>query len=111
MASIELNTESVAAYKEALTNPSKHGLPIRATQDCFIKSETVTAKHILAKQYMDECNGNLPKIFCYIVMDQVFGQCNGKDKDGLLGYHLKFVEKPQEDAADENKTAATGSGL
>ena len=91
---IELNSQSVAAYKEALLNPAAHGLPIRPIKDCFEKSETVTAKHILAQQYMDECNGNLPKIFCYIVMDDVFGLCDGKDADGLLGYHLKFIPKP-----------------
>lgn len=86
---MELNQESIAAYKELITNPAKHGLKdITPLTEFFEKSDKVTAKHILAKAYMDHVARDLPKVILYIVMDEIFGICDGKDEDGLLGYHL-----------------------
>jgi hypothetical protein len=90
---MEVNQESVRAHQTLLMEPAKYNLKFRAIQDCFEKSDTVTAKHILAKQYMEKEAKMLTKIMCYIVMDNVFGQCNGKDSNGNLGYYLTFKEK------------------
>jgi hypothetical protein len=84
-----LNQETVAAYKTLITEPAKHGLiDIIPVTEFFEKSEKVTAKHILAKAYMDHVARDLPKVILYIIMDEIFGICDGKDEDGLLGYHL-----------------------
>ena len=89
-----LNPQTIDAYKELLLNPSKYNLDFRPITDCFVKSDNVTAKHILAKKFTDYLNKPLPKVILYIVMNQVFGQCDGKDTDGYLGYHLQFTEPP-----------------
>jgi hypothetical protein len=98
---IRLTPEVIDLYKDFLVNPGKHNLSYRPITECFEKSSTVTAKHILAKQYMDYLNRPLPKVVLYIIMDQVFGQCDGLDPvtkfgdhpnaPGCLGYHLRFV--------------------
>ncbi|KKN15085.1 hypothetical protein LCGC14_0989600 [marine sediment metagenome] len=87
---MNLNPETIGAYKELLLNPSKHKLDFKPITECFEKSDDVTAKHILAKEFIDYLNKPLPKVILYIVMNQVFGQCDGKDSSGNLGYHLKF---------------------
>lgn len=87
---MELNPQTVDAYKTLITNPKENNLPFDSITDCFDKSKDVTAKHILAKQYIDYIDKPLPKVILYIIMDQIFGQCNGKDANGDLGYYLKF---------------------
>ncbi len=86
---MQLNEQTIAAYKTLITEPAKHGLTITPLEEFFVKSDVVTAKHILAKNYMDHvAPRDLPKVILYIIMDQVFGICDGKDAEGLLGYHL-----------------------
>jgi hypothetical protein len=88
-----LNVETIDAYQELLTNPAKNKLHFKPIKECFEKSEIVTAKHTLAEQFIEYVEKPLPKLILYIIMDQVFGLCDGKDEDGNLGYHLKF--KPE----------------
>ncbi len=90
MSTLELSPRSVDAYTKLLTNPAEYKLPFQPIGKCFVKSDKVTAKHILAKAYMEHVGPNLPKLMCYIVMDAVFGICNGKDEQGRLGYYLEF---------------------
>lgn len=92
---MEINEESVKAYLAIISDPAKYQLSFRRIQECFEKSEIVTAKHLLADSYIVNEATELPKIFCYIIMDEIFGQCDGKDSNGDLGYHLKY--KPKED--------------
>lgn len=88
-----LNQANVEAYKELMMNPSAHKLKFRSFKDCFEVSESVTALHVLTEQYMDYIDkGRIIKVFVYILMDEVFGPCDGKDDKGNLGYHLKFIE-------------------
>ena len=87
---MELNPQTIDAYKELLLNPSKHKLDFKPINECFEKTDRVTAKHILAKEFITYLKKPLPKVILYIVMDQVFGQCNGKDSNGDLGYYLKL---------------------
>lgn len=89
---MQLSKELIEAVKDGVTNPEKHGFQITPIQDFFVKSETVTANHILAKAYIDHVPGDLPKVFVYIIMEQVFGPCNGKDAKGDLGYFLQVVD-------------------
>lgn len=86
---MQLTPELIDAYKQLITDPKKHGLnDITPVTEFFDKSEVVTAKHELAKAYMDHVARPLPKLVLYIIMDDLFGQCDGKDVKGLLGYHL-----------------------
>lgn len=86
---MELNTHSVAAYKSMLENPTKYGFTFRPIHECFDQDESVTANHILFQAFQKEVPG-LPKIFFYIVMEEIYGPPNGKDEKGNLGYHLSF---------------------
>ncbi len=88
---MQLTPEVVAMYKDFLVNPAKHKLDYKPISECFEKSETVTAKHILWHEYIAYLQRPLHKVIGYIIMDEVFGQCDGKDEKGSLGYHLKFV--------------------
>lgn len=96
MAIIPLNEQSVAAYHELMTNPAAHKLPFRPLEECFEESETVTAQHILFKDYQREAPA-CPKIFFYIVMEKVYGPARYKDERGDLGFKLRFVPKPVEE--------------
>ena len=86
---MELNKETIDAYKELLTNPKTHNLPFKALNECFIKADKVTAKHELYDQFIKYLKKPLPKVIFYIVMDEVFG-CGGKDDKGNLGYNVKL---------------------
>ena len=90
---IQLNESTVEAYQRLVCNPSVYNLQFRSITECFIKTEEVTAKHILAGQYIKNETPLLPKLLCYIIMDNIFGQCDGKDQDGHLGYHLKYIPR------------------
>lgn len=83
-----LTPETVSAYKELITDPQKHGLELIAITDFFVKSDKVTAKHILAKAYIDHIQKPLPKLILYIIMDEIYGCCRLKDENGNLGYNL-----------------------
>jgi hypothetical protein len=89
MENIILCPESVAAYKELLTNPAANGLDIKPIGEYFEASETPTAKHILFEQFIAVIKKPLPKIFFYIIMDEMHPQC-GKDENGFMGYYLKL---------------------
>lgn len=89
-----LSPEAVNAYKTLLTNPKKNGLPIDPLSDIIVKAETVTAQHILFKDFISYLhsklpNADLPKVIFYIILQEVFGPCTGKDEQGALGYHLR----------------------
>jgi hypothetical protein len=89
MENIVVCPESVAAFRELMTNPGKHGLSFPSLDNCFIASDTPTAKHILFKQYVDLINKPLPKIFFYIVMDEVFPKIGIDPTNNCAGYYLK----------------------
>lgn len=90
METIQLTPEVINAYKTLITNPKEHGLEFKPLTECFEKSDLVTPKHILAKEYLDYIQKPLPKVILYIIMDEVFGICDGKAESGDLGYHLIF---------------------
>lgn len=88
-----LTEDHIKAYKTILCNPEEYRLNFRPMKDCFEKSETVTANHTLAEVFLEYVNRPLPKLIIYILMDDLFGPCNGKDHDGNLGYYLKFIKE------------------
>jgi len=94
---MNLTPDAVNAFQSLLTEPKQHALPFESITDLFVKSDICTAKHILAKQYMEYLQRHVPKVILYIIMDNVFGQCNGKDAEGSLGYYLEF-KKPLTEA-------------
>ena len=89
---MELTPQAIGAYKELLSNPSKHGFSFKPLKDYFEESETVTAKHILFDQLLLSIRVPLPKVVFYILMDEMYGGTIGKDESGYVGYHLKFVD-------------------
>lgn len=92
MNTITITPAVIEMFQKSLTDPKGNNLPFDSMAECFEKSETVTAKHTLAEQYQKRINRQIPKLILYIVMDNVFGQCDGKDSSGCLGYHLKVKE-------------------
>lgn len=91
MEKIIIDEETIAAYRTILQNPSQYHADFNfiPLSDFFIPSETITAQHILAQQYISHINLCLPKLILYIIMNELFGNPNGKDADGNLGYYLK----------------------
>jgi hypothetical protein len=92
---MNLSKEAVDAYKELLSNPKKNNLPIEPITDVLVKSDTVIAQHNLFKQYLSYLNSklpnaDLPKVIFYILLEEIFGPCTGKDETGCAGYHLKL---------------------
>lgn len=85
---MELNPESVNAYKELMTNPKENGLDIPSLDECFEIAEVATAKHILYESYLNKINKPLPKVFFYIIMDELYFKLIEKAPDGNLGYKL-----------------------
>ena len=92
MSTIPLTEATVDAHFELMTNPQKYNLKFRPLEECFEVSETVTAQHILFKDYAVEVP-MCPKVFFYIVMEKVYGRACEKDTSGLLGFKLKFKPK------------------
>jgi hypothetical protein len=97
MGTLILNEESIAAYKELMTNPTVHGLDMKPLKDCFRETENVTPKHILYEQYIELIQKPLPKVMFYIIMDEVYGNLIGKEvlengKHGCLGYKLEIIK-------------------
>lgn len=88
---MELNQESVAAYKTLMTQPKENGMDFDPIEQLFTKSETVTAFHILYNQYIDRIKKPLPKVFFYIIFEEIYGPVTGKDSDGHAGYHMTIV--------------------
>lgn len=66
------------------------GKNFKPFNELFETSEQVTAKHKLFEQFVTVTGCQIPKIFIYIVMDDIFGNCTEKDEDGNLGYRLKL---------------------
>lgn len=89
-----LSQEAVSAYKELLSNPQNNNLPIKPITEVIVKSETVTAQHNLFNDFAlylksNLPNADLPKVIFYILLQEIFGNCTGKDETGAAGYHLK----------------------
>ena len=90
MSEIMLTPEAVSAYKTLMTKPKENGLDIPSLDKCFIDAEEGTAKHILFKEYLDRIQKPLPKVFFYIIMDELYANKIVKCADGNLGYKLKL---------------------
>jgi len=86
---MELNEESVNAHFVLMTNPKEYNLPFRPFEECFEKSDEVTAQHILYRYYKTE-NPNCAKVFFYIILEKIYERAYLKDKDGYLGYPMKY---------------------
>lgn len=57
----------------------------------FETVEVCTANDILYKQFIESTKWKgLPKLIFYIVMDEEYGQCDGKNFEGNLGRFLKI---------------------
>lgn len=94
MAEIQLNEHTVALAKEILMSGFKGKFP--PFDQCFKKSETITANHVLHEQYQKRTGHQIPKAFIYIVLEDIFGPMSGKDPDGNLGRHLT-LNMPEDD--------------
>jgi hypothetical protein len=83
---IPLTPETIQIAKEILFS-GKHFKPF---DEFFKASFKITAKHILFEKFVEATNCQIPKLFIYIVMDDLYGPCTKKDEHGDLGYNLTF---------------------
>lgn len=84
---IEVTEQSIALYRSIILDPNKHNADFKPLSDIFEKAETATPKHVLYDQYLSAIKREghqLPKLFFYMVMDDVFPQ--EKCENGDLGY-------------------------
>ncbi len=88
---MKITPELVESFKEILNNPSKYNFDYMPFKDCFVDSDIITPKHILAEQYMNYLNNSaVNKFIVYLLMDAEFGFCHGKADSGESGYKLKI---------------------
>lgn len=87
---MELSKESVDAHRKLLKNPSENGLPFRAINQCFEKTDIATPAHLLFQDFKQEVPA-LQKVFFYIIMDEEYPDQKGKAPNGDMGYFLKFI--------------------
>lgn len=87
-----LTPELIAAYKQILTSPEKYNFDWKPLGELFIKSKTVTASDELYNQFKQYIGveRHVPKVIFYIIMIDIFGNCNSKDQKGKLGYYLEL---------------------
>jgi hypothetical protein len=89
MSTIPMSPLLIEMMRNSLVDPKGNQQDFDPFHECFEKSDIVTAKHILAQQYLKKINRpNIPKLILYIIMDKELGICNGKDDSGNLGYFL-----------------------
>lgn len=87
---MELDPQTIEAYKECLNNPAKYNLKMQPFKDYFVQSENITALHVLAKDFQENVNRNVTKFIIYLLLQDHFGNPNGKDTEGFGGYNLAF---------------------
>jgi hypothetical protein len=85
---MDLNEESINAYKTILEDPAKHGFDFRPLSECFEKAEQATPAHLLFKEFLDYIQKPLPKVFFYIIMDRLYPKA--KAPNGDMGYLVTF---------------------
>ena len=92
---IPITPETVALVKDILMSGIKGKYP--AFDKCFVEAETVRAKHLLYQDYVERTGCQIPKVFIYIVMDDILGMPHGKAEEkenapGCLGYRLRLAD-------------------
>lgn len=108
MQAIPLTSETVALFRKFVEHPEEcEGCDYKPIRECFEKSDTCTPQHILFNEYIAYLKRPLPKVFFYIIMDEIYPELKGKaegkyDADGNhigggeIGFYLKCVVKPEE---------------
>ena len=85
-----MTPEYVDGIKVILNNPKEYNFDFKPFKDCFVESEIVTPKDVLAKQFLNCWNNSaLNKFLVYLLMNDVFGECTEKAENGSLGYKLQ----------------------
>ncbi len=84
-----LTPEAVEAYLHIMENPAEYNFDFKPLSQLLVKSDKITAQHILYREYID-CiqNSNIPKVIFYIILQDKYGACHGKDDAGCFGYYL-----------------------
>lgn len=83
-----VSPESVATYKAVMTAPKENGFYFPALSEIFEESKTAIAAHTLFTQYRDLVKCPVPKVFFYIVMNDLYKQ--GWAECGNGGYYVSF---------------------
>lgn len=88
---MNLSQDTILAYKKLMTEPKENGLDFQPLSELFEKTVDSTAKHLLYDQYLTKIKktkDQLPKVFFYIIMDEIYQQ--KKAADGNLGYCVRL---------------------
>ena len=105
--SIPLTPQTVALFRKFVEHPEEcEGCNFKPIRECFEKSDICTPQHILFNEYIAYLKRPLPKVFFYIIMDEIYHELKGKaeskyDADGNhigggeIGFYLKCVVKPE----------------
>jgi hypothetical protein len=89
---MNLTPELVAEFKKVMTDPKSCGLDFPPLYEIFEDTEEATASHLLYEQYLQKIRTpaeQLPKIFFYIVMTELYVQ--RKSPDGDLGLCCRVI--------------------
>ena len=109
MESIPLNPQTVALFRKFVEHPEEcPGCDYKPIQECFEKSDVCTPQHILFNQYIAYLRRPLPKVFFYIIMDEIYPDLKGKAPHkyndqgeviggGEIGFYLKCIVEPEKE--------------
>lgn len=93
---MNITPEFIEGCKTILNNPSEYNFSYLPFKECFVKSEIITPKHILAEQYLNYVNNSaINKFIVYLLMDAAYGFCHGKATNGDAGYKLQIAPSIQ----------------
>lgn len=107
MQTIPMTPQTVALFRKFVEHPEEcEGCDYKPIRECFEKSDTCTPQHILFNEYIAYLKRPLPKVFFYIIMDEIYPELKGNaeskyDADGNyigggeIGFYLKCIVKPE----------------
>lgn len=92
MQTIVITAQTVKQHRDMMLTPKEVGLKFPSLIECFEDSKKITPKAVLYEQYTEKVGRLIPKIYFYMIMDQVYYSRGGKTPDGLLGYKLQLIK-------------------
>jgi hypothetical protein len=89
METLTLSPEAVNAYKTILQDPVAYKMDFKPLGEVLVKSDKITAQHILFNEFAAYIKRPLPKVIFYIILNEIYGMTQGNDENGNAGYYLK----------------------
>lgn len=90
---MNLSPESLNVFRTLMSKPKDFNLDFKSLSELMEEGDTIIAKHVLYEEYLlriKRKESQLPKIFFYLVIDELYEQGVSKEKE--FGYYVKWKE-------------------